>query len=76
METGIASTLIRKTVELGGDKPLVTITLLNIVTAVIFTAMTGAGPVIAIGVIVLPILMSLGVPKAIALWVLLQQVFI
>lgn len=68
METGIASTLIRKTVELGGDKPLVTITLLNIVTAVIFTAMTGAGPVIAIGVIVLPILMSLGVPKAIAMF--------
>lgn len=68
METGIASTLIRKTVELGGDKPLVTITLLNIVTAVIFTVMTGAGPVIAIGVIVLPILMSLGVPKAIAMF--------
>ncbi|MGN0372046.1 MAG: citrate transporter [Enterocloster sp.] len=68
MDTGIASTLIRKTVELGGDKPLVTITLLNIVTAAIFTAMTGAGPVIAIGVIVLPILMSLGVPKAIAMF--------
>ncbi len=68
MDTGIASTLIRKTVELGGDKPIVTITLLNIVTALIFTAMTGAGPVIAIGVIVLPILMSLGVPKAIALF--------
>ena len=68
METGIASTLIRKTVELGGDKPMVTIALLNIVTAIIFTAMTGAGPVIAIGVIVLPIMMSLGVPKAIACW--------
>jgi len=68
METGIASTLIRKTVELGGDRPMVTITLLNIVTAIIFTAMTGAGPVIAIGVIVLPILMSLGVPKAIAMF--------
>lgn len=68
METGIASTLIRKTVELGGDKPMVTIALLNIVTAIIFTAMTGAGPVIAIGVIVLPILMSLGVPKAIAMF--------
>lgn len=68
METGIASTLIRKTVELGGDKPMVTVTLLNIVTAAIFTAMTGAGPVIAIGVIVLPILMSLGIPKAIALF--------
>lgn len=68
MDTGIASTLIRKTVELGGDKPMVTIALLNIVTALVFTAMTGAGPVIAIGVIVLPILMSLGVPKAIAMF--------
>lgn len=68
METGIASTLIRKTVELGGDKPFVTVALLNIVTAIIFTAMTGAGPVIAIGVIVLPIMMSLGVPKAIAMF--------
>lgn len=68
METGIASTLIKKTVELGGDKPIVTVALLNIVTAIIFTAMTGAGPVIAIGVIVLPILMSLGIPKAIALF--------
>ena len=68
METGIASTLIRKTVELGGDKPIVTVALLNIVTALIFTAMTGAGPVIAIGVIVLPIMMSLGVPKAISMF--------
>ena len=68
METGIASTLIRKTVELGGDRPIITVALLNIVTAIIFTAMTGAGPVIAIGVIVLPILMSLGVPKAIAMF--------
>jgi hypothetical protein len=68
MDTGIASTLIRKTVELGGDKPIVTIALLNIVTCLIFTSMTGAGPVIAIGVIVLPILFSLGVPKPIALF--------
>ena len=74
METGIASTLIRKTVELGGDKPMVTIALLNIVTAVIFTAMTGAGPVIAIGVIVLPIMMSLGVPKAIAMFSFMESV--
>ena len=74
MDTGIASTLIRKTVELGGDKPMVTIALLNIVTALIFTAMTGAGPVIAIGVIVLPILMSLGVPKAIAMFTFMGSV--
>ena len=31
METGIASTLIRKTVELGGDRPIITIVLLNVV---------------------------------------------
>ena len=49
--------------ELGGDRPIITVALLNIVTAIIFTAMTGAGPVIAIGVIVLPILMSLACPR-------------
>ena len=74
METGIASTIIRKTVELGGDRPMVTMALLNIVTAVIFTAMTGAGPVIAIGVIVLPIMMSLGIPKAIAMFSFMESV--
>jgi hypothetical protein len=74
MDTGIASTLIRKTVELGGDKPFVTVALLNVVTALIFTAMTGAGPVIAIGVIVLPILMSLGIPKSIALFTFMGAV--
>ena len=74
METGIASTLIRKTVELGGDRPIITIVLLNVVTAFIFTAMMGAGPVIAIGVIVLPIMMSLGVPKAIAMFTFMGSV--
>ncbi len=74
MDTGIAATLIRKTVELGGNSPIITITLLDIVTCIIFTAMTGAGPVIAIGVIVLPILMSLGVPKAIALFTFMGSV--
>ena len=68
METGVASTLIRKTVELGGDRPIVTIVLMNIVTAIIFISMAGPGPVIAIGVIALPILFSLGIPKSIALF--------
>lgn len=74
METGIASTIIRKTVELGGDRPIITIALLDIVTGIIFTAMMGAGPVIAIGVIVLPILMSLGIPKAIAMFTFMASV--
>ncbi len=68
IETGIASTLIRKVVELGGDKPRFTMALLCVVTAIIFMSMTGIGPVISIAVIVLPILLSLGVPSPIALF--------
>ncbi len=66
LETGIASTLIRKTVELGGDKPAVICILLSIVTTAIFSTLFGAGAVVAIGVIILPILMSLGIPKVLA----------
>lgn len=67
LETGIASTMIKKTVEFGGDKPIVTSTLLAIVTTAVFSSMFGAGAVVAIGVIVLPILLSLGIPKVSAL---------
>ena len=67
LDTGIASSIIRKTVELGGDKPGLTAMLLYIVTAAIFSSMFGAGAVVAIGIIVLPILLSLGVPKILAL---------
>ncbi|MFR8970740.1 MAG: citrate transporter, partial [Gemmiger sp.] len=66
LKTGIASTIIRKTVELGGDKPLFVAVLLSILTTLIFCSAYGAGAVIGIGVIVLPILLSLGVPKAVA----------
>ncbi len=68
IDTGIASTLIRKVVELGGDKPRITMALLCIVTSIIFTSMTGIGPVISIAVIVLPIMLSLGIPSPIALF--------
>ena len=68
IDTGIAATLIRKVVELGGDRPRITMALLCIVTSVIFTSMTGIGPVISIAVIVLPIMLSLGIPSPIALF--------
>ncbi|SEO74678.1 hypothetical protein SAMN04488134_11228 [Amphibacillus marinus] len=68
VETGIAATLIRKVVELGGDKPRITMGLLCVITAIIFMSMTGIGPVISIAVIVLPILLSLGIPGPIALF--------
>lgn len=66
LETGIASTLIRKTTELGGDKPAITCILLCGVTTAIFSSLFGAGAVVAIGVIILPILMSLGIPKVLS----------
>ena len=66
IETGIAGTIIRKAVELGGDRPSITCILLCIVTALIFTTSYGPGAVVAIGVIVFPIMLSLGISKAVA----------
>lgn len=74
IETGIASKLIKSVTELGGDNPLFTTILLSIVSGVIFTSTFGAGAVVAIGVIILPILMSLGVPKPLAVTSYLMSV--
>ncbi|MBL1229119.1 citrate transporter [Enterococcus sp. BWB1-3] len=68
LDTGIAATIIRKAVELGGDNSAVILVLTNIITAVIFTSMSGAGPVLAIAIVILPILFSIGIPKEIALF--------
>lgn len=66
METGIAATLVRKTVELGGDKPVLVAVLLSLIVSGMFTSIFGIGAVIGIGVIVFPILLSLGIPKVTA----------
>lgn len=66
VETGIARTIIRKAVELGGDKPALTCILLAFVVTAIFTTAYGAGAVVAIGVIVFPIMLSLGISKPLA----------
>lgn len=66
VDTGIARTLIRTAVEWGGDKPALTCILLSIVTSLIFTSAYGAGSVVAIGVIIFPILLSLGISNHLA----------
>lgn len=63
VDTGIAGYIIKKTVELAGDKPLMTALLLNIVCALIFCSAFGVGSVMVIGMIVLPIMFSLGIDK-------------
>ena len=67
VDTGIASYIIKKTVELAGDEPLITMLLLSVVCALIFTSAFGVGSVMAIGMIVLPIMFSIGVDKKTAL---------
>lgn len=66
VDTGIARSIISTAVELGGDKPVITCILLSLVTSLIFTSAYGAGAVVAIGVIIFPILLSLGVSKHLA----------
>ncbi|MHB1007604.1 MAG: hypothetical protein ACYC3S_18480 [Chloroflexota bacterium] len=64
--TGIAEAIIRSAVELAGDRPIVVLLVIDLVVAILFTSMYGVGAAIAIGVIVLPILMTLGVPPWLA----------
>ena len=66
IQTGIAESVIRSAVELAGDRPLVTAMTITLVTAVLFSSMYGVGAAIAIGVIALPIMMSQGIPPAVA----------
>ena len=64
LSTGIAETLVTYAAEFGGDKPLVLSLLLCAVVAILFTTVTGLGAIIMIGTIVLPVLMTVGVPRA------------
>ena len=66
MQTGIAEGIIKRAAEFGGDKPLVVALGLMMVTAVLFTSLTGLGAIIMVGSLVLPIMMSLGIPRKLA----------
>jgi hypothetical protein len=66
IQTGIAEEIIKRAAEFGGDRPMVVAGALMVVTAVLFTSLTGLGSVIMVGSLVLPIMMSLGVPRKLA----------
>ena len=66
MQTGIAEEIIKRAAEFGGDKPMVVAGVLMIVTAVLFTTLQGLGAIITVGSLVLPIMMSLGLPRRLA----------
>jgi len=64
LSTGIAETLVTYAAEFGGDRPLLLSLALCAVVAVLFTTVTGLGAIIMLGTIVLPVLMTVGVPRA------------
>lgn len=61
-KTGVTETIIKKSAELGGDRPLVVTLIMVIAVALLFTTLNGLGSIIMVGTIVLPILISVGVP--------------
>lgn len=66
VQTGIVSSIIRTAVEVGGDKPQIIVAVIMVVVSALFTSLFSIGPVIAVGVIVLPVMISLGVKPRIA----------
>ena len=63
---GISDAIIRKAAELAGDKPQVIAIALTAATALIFTAMSGAGPVIMVSQIAIPLFLSAGITPVVA----------
>jgi len=66
VKTGIAEHIIRGAIELAGDRPVIVAMVVSIVTGLLFTSIYGVGAAIAIGVIALPIMMSMGIPPWVA----------
>jgi len=62
-KTGVAETMVKKTAELGGDRPIVLALLLTGVIALLFTTLGGLGAVIMVATIVFPVLLALGLPQ-------------
>ncbi|MCG4282693.1 hypothetical protein [Lacticaseibacillus saniviri] len=66
VDTGIAGSISRKTQAVGGKAPVLATILIAIITALIFSSAYGVGSAIAVGVILFPIMFSIGVPKNVA----------
>jgi Gnt-I system high-affinity gluconate transporter len=66
VQTGIAESMIRTAVELAGDRPIAVCWAVSLITGLLFTSIYGVGAAISIGVIAIPIMLSLGVPPRVA----------
>lgn len=67
VDSGIAPSISAATNKVGKKRPMIAAILVSFVTCLIFVSAYGVGSVIAIGVILLPILLSIGMPRDLAL---------
>ncbi len=72
LDTGIARAIVNFAAEFGSENPLVTTLVLCAIVALLFVSLSGLGAIIMVGSIVLPILMTTGVPRKIAATVFLM----
>ncbi|MEO9169841.1 MAG: hypothetical protein ABI282_01280 [Candidatus Baltobacteraceae bacterium] len=63
IDTGIARAIVNLAAEYGGEQPFVLALVLCAVVALLFTSLSGLGAIIMVGSIVLPIMMTTGVPR-------------
>ncbi len=66
LDSGIARSIVNFAAEFGGEQPLALALALSAVVALLFVSLSGLGAVIMVGSIVLPIMMTIGVPRKIA----------
>lgn len=66
LDTGIAASIVNFAAEFGGEQPVVIALLLSLIVALLFVTLSGLGAIIMVGSVVLPIMMTTGVPRKIA----------
>lgn len=66
LDTGIAKTIVNFAAEYGGENPFGLAVVLSLVVALLFTSLSGLGAIIMVGSVVLPIMMTTGVPRKVA----------
>lgn len=74
VDTGIAGSISRRTEKVGKKSPVLATVLIAMVIALIFTSSYGVGSAIAVGVILFPIMFSIGVPRNIAVTVFTMSI--
>lgn len=73
-ETGIASTLVRRIVEFGGDRPTVVALGVLVVSALVGTVTGSAPAAMMAGIIGIPAMVAVGVPKTTAAGTILMGI--